>query len=72
MLIFFFGFLSPDKSPWVVLCRLIVSKPNLEVATKRLLDQQVKIPKCVPTAISGGVDTFEVFGCRSFRHLSSQ
>ena len=41
----FFGFLSPDLSPWVVLCHLIVSKPNLEVATERLLDQLLKIPK---------------------------
>ena len=28
----------------VALCRLIVRRPNLEVATKRLLHQQVKIP----------------------------
>ena len=26
------------------LCRLIVRRPNLEAATKRLLHQQVKIP----------------------------
>ena len=49
----FFGFLRPDLSPWgygnrcflVALCRLIVRRPNLEVATKRLLHQQVKIPR---------------------------
>ena len=43
----FFGFLRPDLSPrgyWsrcslVALCRLIVRRPNLEVATKRLLHQ---------------------------------
>ena len=47
----FLGFLRPDLSPWgygnrcflVVLCCLIVRRPNLEVATKRLLHQQVKI-----------------------------
>ena len=47
----FFGFLRPDLSPsgyWnrcflVALCRLIVRRPNLEVVTKRLLHQQVKI-----------------------------
>ena len=48
----FFSFLRPDLSPGgygnrcflVALCRLIVRRPNLEVATKRLLHQQVKIP----------------------------
>ena len=41
----FFGFLRPELSPWgygnrcflVPLCYLIVRRPNLEVATKRLL-----------------------------------
>ena len=28
---------------WFALCRLIVKRPNLDVATKRLLYQQVKI-----------------------------
>ena len=45
----FFGFLKPDLSPWgyrnrcflVALCCLIVRRPNLKVATKRLLHQQV-------------------------------
>ena len=43
----FFGFLRPELSPWcflVALCRLIVRRPELEVATKRLFHQQVKIP----------------------------
>ena len=48
----FFDFFRPDLSPWgyrnrcflVALCCLIVRRPNLEVATKRLLHQQVKIP----------------------------
>ena len=48
----FFGFLRPYMSPWghdsscflVVLYRLMVGRPNLEVATKRLLHQQVEIP----------------------------
>ena len=48
----FFGFVRPDLSPrgsknrcfLVALCCLIVRRPNLEVATKRLLHQQVKIP----------------------------
>ena len=47
----FFGFLRPDMSPWGygnrcfldALCCLIVRRPNLEVATRRLLCQQVKI-----------------------------
>ena len=47
----FLGFLRPDQSPWgyrnrcfmVALCLLIVRRPNLEVATKRLLHQLVKI-----------------------------
>ena len=48
----FFGFLRPNLSPWgyvnrfflVALCCLIVRRMNLEVATKRLLHQLVKIP----------------------------
>ena len=86
----FFGFLRTDMSPWgdgnrcflVALCRLIVRTPNLEVATKRLLHQQVKIPglfgchvcawKSVPIAISGGVDIFEVPGCHLLGQMSSQ
>ena len=48
----YFGFLRPDLSPreyrnkcfLVALCCLIVKRPNLEVATKRLLHQQEKIP----------------------------
>ena len=48
----FFGFLRLDLSPsgyenrcfLVTLSSLIVRRPNLEVATKRLLHQQVKIP----------------------------
>ena len=48
----FFGFRSPGLSPWqyrnrcslVALCRLLVRRANLEVAIKRLLHQQVKIP----------------------------
>ena len=47
----FFDSLRRDLSPWgyrnrcflVALCHLIVRRPNLEVATKRLLHQQVKI-----------------------------
>ena len=54
----------------------------MEVATKRLLHQQVKIPgwfwchvhawKCIPTTISGGVDIFEVPGCHLLQQVSSQ
>ena len=48
----FFGLLRPDLSPWgygnrcllVALFCLIVRRANLEVATRRLLHQQVKIP----------------------------
>ena len=51
MFILFFGFLRSDLSPWrymnkcflVTLCCLIVRRLNLEVATKRLLHQYVKI-----------------------------
>ena len=47
----FFGFVRPNQSPWgymdrcslIALCRLIVRRPNFEVATKRLLHQHVKI-----------------------------
>ena len=47
----FFGFPIPQLSPrghrnrcfLVALCHLIVRRPNLEVVTKRLLHQQVKI-----------------------------
>ena len=47
----FSGFPKPDLSPGgyrnkcflVALCRLIVRRLNLEVTTKRLLDQQVKM-----------------------------
>ena len=47
----FFGFLRPDLSSLgygdrcflVALFRLIVRRPNLEVATKRLSHEQVKI-----------------------------
>ena len=62
-------------------CRLIVRRPNLEVAT-RLLHQQVKntavvlVPcrvwKCVPTATSGGMDICEVPGCHLLRQINSQ
>ena len=51
LMLIFFVFLRLDLSPWgygnrcflVALCRLIVRRPNLEPATKRLLHQQVKI-----------------------------
>ena len=69
----------------VALCHLIVRRLKLEVATKRLLHQQVKNTgvvlvlcsdvcawKCVPTAISGGVDISEVPGCHLLRQMSSQ
>ena len=90
MLILFFGFFRPDLSPrgsrnrcfLAALLRLIVRRPNLEVATKRLFHQQVKIPgqfqchvrtrKCIPTAISGGVDFSEVPGCHLLRQMSFQ
>ena len=54
----------------------------MEVATKRLLHQQVKITgivlvpchtwKCACTAISSGVDNSEVPGCQLLRQMSSQ
>ena len=46
----FFVFLRPDLSPWgyrcflVALCCFMLRRLNLEVATKSLLHQQVKIP----------------------------
>ena len=51
----FFGFVRPDLSPcgyWnrcflVALCCLIVRRPNLEVATKRLFHQEVKNTRVV-------------------------
>ena len=47
----FFGFLRPDLSPWgymdkcflLALYCLIVRRPNLEVATKKLVHQQAEI-----------------------------
>ena len=86
----FFGCFWLDLSPWgyrnrcfpVAMCHLIVMRPNLEVATKRLLHQQLKITgqfychvcncKCIPTAISGCVDISEVPGCYLIRQMSSQ
>ena len=49
----FFGFLKPHLSPWgyrnrcfwVALCCLILCRSNLEVLTKSLLHQQVKVPR---------------------------
>ena len=83
-----FGFLRPVLSPWaytnrcflVALCCLIVRTPNLEVATKRLFHQHLKlvvlVPCCtqksVPTAISSGSDISEVPGCHFFRQMISQ
>ena len=75
-----FGFLRPDLSPWgyrdrcflVALCHLIVRRLNLEVATKRLLHQQVKTWKSVPTPNSGGVDISEILGCHFLGQMSSQ
>ena len=51
MIILFFGFLRPHLSPWgygnrcflVALYHLMVRRSSLEVATKKLLHQQVKI-----------------------------
>ena len=48
----FFGVPRPDMSPGgyrnrcflLPMCHLTVGRPNLEVVTKRLLHQQVKIP----------------------------
>ena len=59
----------------VALCHLIDRRLNLEVATKRLLGivlLSCHAWKCVPTAISGGVDISEVPGCHLFRQMSSQ
>ena len=62
----------------VALCCPIVRRANLEVATKRLLYQQVKrqvkirLRKCVPTAISGSVDISEVPGYHLLWQRSSQ
>ena len=54
----------------IALCSLIVRRPNLEVATKRLLHQQVKIMgtvlmpccawNCVPETISGFINIWKV------------
>ena len=51
VMLILFGLLRPDLSPWgyrngyflVALCHLKVRRSNLEVVTKRLLHQQVKI-----------------------------
>ena len=77
----FFGFLRPDLLSWgyrnrcflIPLLSLIVRRTNFEVATKRLIHQQVKntgvvlVPcrawKCVPTVISGGMNISKIPGC---------
>ena len=85
----FFSFLRSDLSLLgyrnryflVALCRLIIRKPNLEVATKRLLHQQAKIlgsfsvmfaHGSASPAISGDVNISEVPGCQLLRQMSSQ
>ena len=81
----FFRFFTPDLSPCgsrngcilVALCHLITERPSLEVATKRLPHQQVKIPvmlrmKYDLAAISSDADTFEVSRCPLLQQVSSQ
>ena len=85
----FFGFLKPDLWSWgykkrcflVAMYNMIAKRPNLEVATKRLLHQQVKITvnlvpchewKCIVTTISSGVDISEVPRCHLLQQMSSQ
>ena len=72
----FVGFLRPwqykNRCFLVAFCCLIVRRPNLEVATERILHQQVKIQVKTPTATSGGVDISEVPGCNLLRQMSSQ
>ena len=83
----FFSFHRPDLSPWgyrnrfflVALCCLIVRTPNLEVATKWLLHQVLKILgvsysacKCVPLAISGSVNVSKIPRCHLLRQMTSQ
>ena len=66
---FFFGFLRPDLSPLgygnrcflVALCHLIVRRPNLEVATKQLLHQQVKIPGYFSAMFANGSTSLQLF-----------
>ena len=64
------------------LCHLTVKRPNLEVATRRLLHQQVKILgqfqchvgawKWVTTAIYVGVDISKVPCCHLLQQMSCQ
>ena len=63
----------------VALCCLIVRTPNLEVATKWLLHQELKILrvsysacKCVPLAISGSVNVSKIPRCHLLRQMTSQ
>ena len=72
----FFGFHRPDLSPWgyrnrcflVALCCLIVRRPNLEVATKRLLHQQVKIQGYIWCHVAHEVCPYSYFWwCWCFR-----
>ena len=82
-------FLRLNLVPWryrnkcflVVMCRLIVRRPNLEVATKaspsagentRVVLVPCRAWKCVPTAISGRVDISDVPGCHLLQQMSSQ
>ena len=76
----FFGFLRPNLPPWgyknrcflVALCRLIVRRQNLEGKNTEVVLVQYCAWKFVPTAISGGVEIFEVPGCHLLRQMSSK
>ena len=86
--VYFYFVLRPDLRGYgnrcflVALCYLIVRRPTLEVVTKRLLHQHVKIPrsfwchvcawKSIPTAISSGVNISEVPGHHLLWQMSSQ
>ena len=83
-------FLRPDLPPWeyrnscflVPLCCLIVTRPNLEVASKRLLHQQVKCQGSFSAIIVHGGMSLQLFlvvwifskipGCHLLQQMSSQ
>ena len=78
-------YLSPwrnrNRCFWATLCHMIVSRPNLDVVTKRVLYQQVKIIgslvlwcawKCVSAGISGGVSIPKVTGWHLLQQISSR
>ena len=83
----FLGFLRPDLSPCgyrnkcflVALCRLVVRRTDMDREASPSACKNIRVVlvpchawKCVPKAISSGVDISDVPGCHVLRQMSSQ